>query len=730
MGERSRLRVREVERIDLEREEAELPIQNNLAALKPPAHILKAAGLSDLDPDDFAFICVVDDGGQNGKTQSNSRLPPLEEEKSYEDQEYYCDETRDLDDPSDVSTLGLQSATTPHNLKGRINPFTPYCPPPSLQQLDRERDPPLSTEISSWKINETEGSCCSTIVVQVSLPPPEQRGAEEGKSESSSRSVGTYNSASYHYVGPVLATSFFGPDEGRHDDEVPESYDTTSIQSLSRNDYDIVLNGSSEMNNRVSPSDKHEDGFTPEKWESENMEENLEALKKVRRHMPVNIRSLSLERMHGMRTPNGKTLPAATAKKFKRTSILQIVRMHPREMASMKPSEIENLRTSGLTLTERRALYTYLQEVHEIWKSQKHKDDQDTKRKLAWLEGLDTGFHEILETYCDHLATYSSSRSINSATRMHRCPLPGMQCPVTADKIFDYSGDFGFPEGDMYEEPEQEEASTRSLPDDGYADIHSGRSARRTVELRKHYKGNLLKASEAIGVCDALEALVGALKEQRRRWSLQRKKDVDDPSELLQEFKDSMKEIRLNTLELIRRSGLAASKSRRKTGKDSRSATEVKMTNEFFAQLQETIIFMKDWMFEIGIADRKLSATTKKLAELWVGLVGQNNTRMVSLGEPNDSTADPTSIHSRVESLASRAEFQDLPIESLSLIATNDDRDMSVVTSTTLAKTPLQGLIHLSGRSRHSTASSSSRSQSAKELQHVNTKGSWRSDQS
>merc|ERR1712238_429561 len=88
------------------------------------------------------------------------------------------------------------------------------------------------------------------------------------------------------------------------------------------------------------------------KWESDNAAGNLEALKKVRRHMPVEVRNMSEAQLTNEPTPNGKYLPKSTAKKLKRTNVLQISRRHPDDIVPMHPSTLENMRVTGLTLTE------------------------------------------------------------------------------------------------------------------------------------------------------------------------------------------------------------------------------------------------------------------------------------------------------------------------------------------------------------------------------------------
>ena len=107
------------------------------------------------------------------------------------------------------------------------------------------------------------------------------------------------------------------------------------------------------------------------KWEEDNAAANIEALKKIRRHMPVKIRHMSEADLTNNPSPNGKFLPKSIAKKFKRTNVLQILRLNPDDIERMHPSTLENMRVTGLTLTERRALYVHLNVLGPRWEKNK-----------------------------------------------------------------------------------------------------------------------------------------------------------------------------------------------------------------------------------------------------------------------------------------------------------------------------------------------------------------------
>jgi hypothetical protein len=78
-----------------------------------------------------------------------------------------------------------------------------------------------------------------------------------------------------------------------------------------------------------------------------------EAFKKLRRHMPVEVRNLSEVALCTQPTPNRNVLPKAIARKFKPTNVLQLLRINLEDIGPMHPSTLEYVRQTGLTLTER-----------------------------------------------------------------------------------------------------------------------------------------------------------------------------------------------------------------------------------------------------------------------------------------------------------------------------------------------------------------------------------------
>jgi len=102
-------------------------------------------------------------------------------------------------------------------------------------------------------------------------------------------------------------------------------------------------------------------------WEDSIETGNVTALHKLRSHMPVKIRHMTEEELATTTTPNGKKLPKVFARKVKRTNILQLLRVDPDDIEKMHPSLLESMRTTGLTLTERRAIHEHFRDMVDRW---------------------------------------------------------------------------------------------------------------------------------------------------------------------------------------------------------------------------------------------------------------------------------------------------------------------------------------------------------------------------
>jgi hypothetical protein len=199
-----------------------------------------------------------------------------------------------------------------------------------------------------------------------------------------------------------------------------------------------------------------------QEWEDTIEADNIAAIQKVRSHMPVSVRNLSEDELSSTQTPNGKTLPQAFARKFKRTNILQLLRMNPDEIEKMHPSLLEGMRTTGLTLTERRAIHEHLRDVADRWEEKQ--SDPSIEKKYMWFQTLKMKFKETLNSYTMHVEKYGPPGNHPYASRNDPngggCPMLGNQCPLKADAVMDYSEDYGYPKDAAYEASSAQNSSS------------------------------------------------------------------------------------------------------------------------------------------------------------------------------------------------------------------------------------------------------------------------------
>lgn len=182
-------------------------------------------------------------------------------------------------------------------------------------------------------------------------------------------------------------------------------------------------------------------------FDEDNLEANQRALEQLWKHMPVNIRQHSVDEWLETRSPSGKFLPKPFLLKFSRTNILTLVRMNPDFIQKAHPSNLEQRRVTGLTLTERRALQAFLYPIATgKWRNGK---DALTKRKWNW-------YCILRQTLKDHLLGYQHHTSqYEVLSKEGTCPCGALKCPVKADqKMNYYENDYGYPSNSAFPEYE------------------------------------------------------------------------------------------------------------------------------------------------------------------------------------------------------------------------------------------------------------------------------------
>jgi hypothetical protein len=367
------------------------------------------------------------------------------------------------------------------------------------------------------------------------------------------------------------------------------------------------------------------------KWEADNMPYNIEALKKIRRHMPVNIRNLSEAELTKNPSPNGKYLPLEIAKKFKRTNILQCLRLNPDDLECMHPATLENMRVTGLTLTERRALYIHFKPLGPKW--EKNKAEKMTERKWTWYQMMRNNFKENVAPYQRHIDQYGGPEN-------HTCPLIGKQCPVKSDKSPNYDGDYGWTDEAEYEVSDVRKADVEDSGAKAKAEALELAKEKKANEradlLKKHYKGKLLQVSKANGSCEGMDEAMDQMENNTLRWTENMiEKDGNfldaDKKKEVSNMTDSLNEFKLKLLNFAQRSGMQMS-GKKTAGGDSvdiRSSVEASLSEEVFETSVEYFSFIRMRLKQLSIVDTRCIKTIEMLD----GILSELHARNLALFE-------------------------------------------------------------------------------------------------
>jgi hypothetical protein len=378
-----------------------------------------------------------------------------------------------------------------------------------------------------------------------------------------------------------------------------------------------------------------------EKWEADNAAENLDALRRIRRHMPVNVEVLNEDQLAIETTPNGKLLPRRIAKKFKQTTILQLLRAHPDDVFRMHPTTLENLQSVGLTLSERRAIYLHLKGVAMRWRAAA--DEPAASRKWAWFRMLKQEFKEALCAFERHCQEYGAPDSHIYATRAEPtkgCPLIGKQCPVKADKMFDYGVDYGFPDGDVFVDKhctsDRRQESGMAASDDAIRE----KAFRRREPIEKHYKGRVLQVALACDSCEAMDKIMDRMESQQEEWiedRLRREKErFTDMHRRIEigSFAAAVHDLKLALPPLAERSGMQLTGSRESNAArpDNRSPIELGLCEEVWEHAEHFFTGIESRLRELDANDTEVKAEVTQLRELFDELHNRNMCTINELG--------------------------------------------------------------------------------------------------
>ena len=380
------------------------------------------------------------------------------------------------------------------------------------------------------------------------------------------------------------------------------------------------------------------------KWEDDNAAGNLEALKKLRKHMPVEVRNMSEAQLTNEPSPNGQYLPKATAKKFKRTNVLQIVRRDPDDIVRMHPSTLENMRVTGMTLTERRAVYEHLRPCGPKWFAQKA--EKMTERKWVWFKMMKDNFKENLASYQRHVAKYGPPGNHPYATRDNPhvgCPLIGKQCPLKADQQINYDGDYGYTEEAVYEISDVRKAdvedSGAKAKAEAMALMKEKKANERGSTLKKHYKGKLLQVAKANGSCESMDEIQDKMEFGMASWmedafgSDPKKASEDAKKKEMGKVSNVLNECKAPILDMCGRSGMQLSGKKTNDEKpDPRSIVECSLAEELCEAFDVFRKYVFNRLKELEMTDQRIKSTIDMLGNLLEDLRGINAKTLKNLG--------------------------------------------------------------------------------------------------
>ncbi|KAF0687161.1 Aste57867_21132 [Aphanomyces stellatus] len=420
-----------------------------------------------------------------------------------------------------------------------------------------------------------------------------------------------------------------------------------AIQKELRNEYYKLEQDMEKYNTALMLTDEYaaEQERKEREWEEENYEENVAAVKAIRRMMPVDVASRTEAVLQEEAGPSGIKLPRDVALKFKRTNVLQILRIAPQDLAKSHPSVLENLRVTGLTVTERRALHMHLKDVALQWESQK--GEEMAARRLQFFKTLKETFKTVVASYNRHVAQYGPKGQHPYLTRGDEsgmgCPLIGKQCPLKADAAPAYTLDLGYPEGDVYVESKVQKAQAEDAGAIALAEakrLAAEKTANaRADTLKKHYKNIKLQA-EANGACERLDSEIDKLELEQAAWCKRRyTHDMQGTTNAttvkveLGDFLTVVNDLRLATTIFCDRSGINLTGKRDPANDkpDSRSVIECMLCISFCDALVDCFDGIMHRLDKLKIQEKRLQSTIPAVQSLVKELKERSTTTMGKL---------------------------------------------------------------------------------------------------
>ncbi|CAI5703115.1 unnamed protein product [Peronospora effusa] len=318
--------------------------------------------------------------------------------------------------------------------------------------------------------------------------------------------------------------------------------------------------------------------------------------------------------------------------------------MDPADIAKNHPSLLENLRVTGLSVTERRAMHMHLRDVAVTWKAQQ--GEEMTKKKYEWFKTLKETFKTVVNSYNKHVKQYGPEDNHPYATRDDPdigCPMIGKQCPIKANKIPSYDQDLGYPDGDVY----MESSVQKGNPDDAGAralaeaqEMARAKLANsRADALKKHYR-NVRLVAEANGACELIDTSMDQIENRQLQWFQARLKRRLDRTETaatikveLAEFGELVNETRLVSLKFAERSGMNLSGKRNTAldSKDTRSSIECNLILLYCDALTDCFDGIIERMDEVKASDKRLRSAIPVIRGIMKDLADKSRGTLDSL---------------------------------------------------------------------------------------------------
>jgi hypothetical protein len=351
----------------------------------------------------------------------------------------------------------------------------------------------------------------------------------------------------------------------------------------------------------------------------------------------------------------------------------------------MHPSTLENMRVTGLTLTERRALYVHLKDVGPRWKAMQ--SDKMAERKWNWFNMMKANFKENVNAWQRHVDQFGPPGNHPYATSKDHlkngCPLIGKQCPLKADKLTDYDGDYGFPEDAVYlktDVKKSEVDNTSKAKQEALEAAREKKELERRDALKCHYKRKILQVSLANRSCIAMDEVmdkIEAAQEKLVRNQLSTN-EGNDKSELAKKeaaaFEDALNEVKLPIFSFAERSGIQLSGKRDSSfdKPDTRSMVELTLCEEFIEIAEYFCGGIGERMEEMQIRDGKMKSSLNQLRQLLNELHDRNTKCIQQLSDTEERPPRSRKFKTR-EAIACEIQKEIHQVEARNTVNKNGD---------------------------------------------------------